>query len=65
MSRKHFVAFADAFRSEMPADNWDPNKRVQWALDARAVARVLAQTNRRFDMGRFLTAAGLLGSDVR
>ena len=58
MSKKHFVAIAEALRSEKPGENWDPNKRVQWMLDVRAIARVLASYNAAFDLERFLTAAG-------
>lgn len=54
MTKKHFIALADAFRSEKPGENWDPNKRVQWELDVKAVANVCAQFNPRFNRERWL-----------
>jgi hypothetical protein len=58
MTRKDYIAFAAAFKKEMPGANWDPNKRVQWALDILAVAAVLQADNGRFNRARFLTACG-------
>ena len=48
MSKQDFVALADALRAEKPGDNWDPNKRVQWDLDCKAVADVLARSDGLF-----------------
>jgi hypothetical protein len=47
MSKKHFVALADALRAEKPAAHWDPNKMVQWQLDVKAVADVCCSSNPR------------------
>lgn len=59
----HFQMLADELKREMPGANWDPNKRVQWLLDVKAVARVCAQCNSRFSQGRFLTACGVAQED--
>jgi len=53
LTKKDFRAFALALHSERPGDNWDPNKRVQWLLDTKAIARVLATSNPAFDKDRF------------
>lgn len=62
MTRKDYVALADAFRNaRRPAgvrvELSDHNRGVDWA--ARNVADVLAQDNPRFDRARFLAAAGV------
>ena len=54
MSKKHFIALADALKSERPGDNWDPNKMVQWELDVKAIATVCAQSNSRFNRERWM-----------
>jgi hypothetical protein len=54
MSKKDFIALADALRTEKPGENWDPNKRVQWELDVKAVANVCARANPRFNRKRWL-----------
>jgi hypothetical protein len=59
MSRKHFRALADALKAEKPGDNWNPNKRVQWELDVKAIANTCAMFNCRFNRSRFLTACGV------
>ena len=62
MTKKDYIAFADALKRERPADHWDANKHVQWNLDVRAIAAVLARDNARFDRERFLTACGELSA---
>jgi hypothetical protein len=64
MSRKHFKALADALKAEKPGDNWNPNKRVQWELDVKAIANTCATFNGRFSRSRFLTACGVEESHV-
>jgi hypothetical protein len=59
MTKKDYIKFAAAFKAEKPGDNWDPNKRVQWELDIKAITRVLAADNDRFDYNRFNEACGL------
>jgi hypothetical protein len=59
MTRKHFEALAAALKAEKPGDNWDPNKRVQWDLDVKAIANAVASFNPNFDRDRFLKAAGI------
>ena len=54
MSKKHFIALADALRAEKPASHWDPNKRVQWELDVKAIADVCCSSNPRFKRERWL-----------
>lgn len=54
MTKKHFIALADALRAEKPGDNWDPNKRVQWDLDVKAIANVCAAQNPNFNRERWL-----------
>jgi hypothetical protein len=56
MSRKHFIALAQALASERPADHWDANKRAQWDLDCAAIARTCAYFNPNFNTTRFLLA---------
>jgi hypothetical protein len=58
VSKKHFKALAEALRAEKPQENWDPNKRIQWSLDVRAVADVCQRMNPNFDRDRFNTACG-------
>lgn len=54
MTKRHFIALADALRNERPGDLWDPNKRVQWDLDVLAIAHVCEQANPRFNRDRWL-----------
>lgn len=54
MSKKDFIALADALRAEKPGANWDANKHVQWECDVKAVADVLARDNPRFMRGRWM-----------
>ena len=58
MTRKDYKAIAEAFKAERPGENWDANKRVQWDLCVKAVARVLASDNERFDHDVFIAACG-------
>lgn len=59
ISRKHFQMIADELAEQKPAEHWDPNKRTQWELDVRAVAKALSRLNPRFDFSRFYKACGL------
>ena len=59
MTKKDYVKIAAAFASEKPGSNWDPNKRVQWELDIKAIVKVLALDNIRFDYLRFYAACGM------
>jgi hypothetical protein len=54
VSKKHFIALADALKAEKPQPGWSPNKMVQWDLDVRAVARVCAASNPRFNELRWM-----------
>jgi hypothetical protein len=56
MSKKHFIALAQALHYRRPEDHWDANKRVQWELDVNAIADVCARFNGAFDRGRFISA---------
>lgn len=59
LTKKDYIKIAAAFKSEKPGLNWSANKTVQWELDVKAIVRVLAADNDRFDTDRFLTACGL------
>jgi hypothetical protein len=59
MSRKHFIALADALKLEKPQPGWDPNKMVQWELDVKAIAGVCAESNPRFDYQRWMEYIGV------
>ena len=54
MSKKHFIALADALRAEKPGKIWSPNKHVQWELDVKAIANVCAAYNPRFNRERWM-----------
>ncbi len=54
MSKKHFIALADALRAEKPGKNWDANKMVQWELDVKAIASVCGRVNPLFNHERWL-----------
>lgn len=66
MSRKHYVAIADALRFEhlgidtLRADG--ATRLDQYRRDVKAIADVLAADNGRFDRGRFYRACGLDGA---
>jgi len=53
VSKKHFIALADALRAQRPAYHWDANKRVQWDLDVKAIADVCAASNPAFNRSRW------------
>lgn len=69
MTRRHFVALAEALRNAHPGP-LDPNtsegrameysgRAEQHRYDAQAIADALAQDNPRFDRARFLRDAGV------
>jgi len=51
MSKKHFIALADALRTSRPECHWDPNKILQWRLDVHRIADFCQSQNPRFDRG--------------
>ena len=55
MSKRDFIALADALRAEKPGDNWNPNKKTQWELDVKAIANVCAASNPRFKQERWMS----------
>jgi hypothetical protein len=58
MTRKHYVQFAELFRTEKPGDNWDANKRTQHNMLLKGMMEILKRDNPRFKESRFLDAAG-------
>lgn len=58
MTKQHFQYLAQALKMERPGENWDPNKKVQWDLDVKAIANVCKHFNGAFQRDRFLKAAG-------
>ena len=58
MSRKHFKALADNLKAERPCEHWDANKRVQWDMCVKAVARTCKSMNPGFKPERFFMACG-------
>lgn len=60
MTRKDYRAIAAALKAQQPAEGWSANKHEQYTLDVRALAKVLAADNPRFDYARFYEAAGLV-----
>lgn len=52
MTKKDFIALADAFRASKPLAGDDPG--YQWEYDLKAVANVLAASNPRFNRERWL-----------
>ena len=54
MSKKHFIALADALREQKPAPHWDANKHVQWNQDVKAIADVCAASNPQFNRARWM-----------
>lgn len=64
MTRRHFVALADALSMARPCCTPDIPEPVQAALErqhlrnVKAIADACAASNGRFDRGRFYRAAG-------
>jgi hypothetical protein len=66
MTRKHFTSIAWELRRSHPwerdhdlADDFTAGAERQWEESVRAMARVCAEFNGRFDRERFFMAAGL------
>ena len=60
MTRKDYIAIAEAFRVQQPRPLWSASRHAQYTQDVRAIAEVLAADNPRFDYVRFYAAAGLV-----
>ena len=58
MTRKDYINLALALKAERPGEHWDADKRVQWTLDVKAIARVCERDNPRFKTPTFFTACG-------
>jgi hypothetical protein len=55
MTRKHFIALADALRSARPAETPNINPDMaQWELDCRRIADACKQFNPCFQSEKFL-----------
>ena len=54
MTRKDYVAIAEAFKMEKPDGTTE--SIYQWRYDVQAIARVLKEDNVNFDYDRFYTA---------
>jgi hypothetical protein len=48
MSKKHFIALADALRNMRPID-WESETRTQWHKDVDAIANVCSRFNPQFN----------------
>jgi hypothetical protein len=57
MSRKDYQLIAHAMRAGQPEKRYEDHYD-QWEYDCRSLARVLCETNPRFDGNKFLTACG-------
>lgn len=58
MTKKHFIALADALKAQKPAPHWDANKWTQWRLDVKAVTDVCAEQGAKFNRSKFLSYIG-------
>ena len=57
MTRKDYVAIAEALRKVQPAlDDHGGSLHLQWAIDRTAIADVFENDNPRFDRERFADA---------
>lgn len=56
MTRKHFRLLAGELAAERPAVTWDANKKIQWVMCVRAVARACKVSNFAFDREKFIDA---------
>lgn len=62
MSKKDFIAIAEAFKATRPDANQEPEAAGQWAMDKAAIADVLANSNPLFKRDRWLDyIAGKVG----
>ena len=61
MTKKHFIAIAAAFRSELDSPRVKKNKVATVALVAmvNSMASVCQEANPLFDKGRFIHACGV------
>jgi len=53
MTKKHFIALADAMRYAMPTFD-QPTMKAQWTRDLCAIAGVCKSANPRFNEARWL-----------
>ena len=56
MTRKDYIAIADALAQTRPVEDLSPDQWDQWDNDRATIAVVLSADNPRFDRERFYTA---------
>lgn len=67
MTKKHFIALANALQFAKPCKIAEPQgfkaRQRQWIRDCKAIASACATANSNFDRERFLSACGLTSED--
>ena len=51
-------SLAQALKAERPGEHWDANKRMQWNLCVKAVARVVSKHSITWQIDVFVAACG-------
>jgi len=50
MTKKHFKVLAENLKAQRPQPHWCANKRLQWEMDVKAIAKVCEEQNSRFEL---------------